>query len=374
MNQVKRLYLCETQYHLFNALRIILFDGLSGDVCLCRSIPNVDMIKQKLDATGIVENVYLMDTYSGYVGRNGFFFSLIKLMLSLYRFIAYKRNIIRRIQNFADFSKQHYEVLFYASPTMSAYNIMNLIRPKIINLLDDGTGIYRPNGLIMSKYPTLKHRIFHMFFPWLLMTFDIKTLYANSPDAFSYSCNYNIKKIGNNFSKDKYALEVIKNAFFYNSSSLLKSFRFIFLSQPPNIDKKGGDLHKKVMDILLSDILNYELIIRLHPRDGSSDKGYSCAYDETLNSWELECIESITEKHILISYYSTALFSPKLIADKEPTCIFLYNIYKEYIATSEIQIISNYIDYLKSAYHLKEKIYTPDTLADLRNILRDCVK
>ncbi|MDR1467408.1 MAG: hypothetical protein LBI55_03210 [Oscillospiraceae bacterium] len=89
---------------------------------------------------------------------------------------------------------------------------------------------------------------------------------------------------------------------------------------------------------------------------------------------EQEKLDHIT----LVGISSTALFSPKLMFDKEPVVIFLYEIFKNYFENSKnSQEITCYINgsfskavqRLRNIYREKSKVIVPKTLADLKKVL-----
>lgn len=72
------------------------------------------------------------------------------------------------------------------------------------------------------------------------------------------------------------------------------------------------------------------------------------------------------EDNVLISWYSTACFTPKFIYDQEPIIIFIYHIVE---ANEEIERIESMVNKLISAYEHKERIYIPNDINELCQII-----
>ena len=99
--------------------------------------------------------------------------------------------------------------------------------------------------------------------------------------------------------------------------------------------------------------------------------------DTVNNMWELECINTITDKHILVSFFSTVQFSPKMIANKQPYVIFLYKLFLSNLDGLEIPGFEEMIQQLKDKYvHkrievLKNKKYERELVKNINAFLTD---
>jgi hypothetical protein len=80
----------------------------------------------------------------------------------------------------------------------------------------------------------------------------------------------------------------------------------------------------------------------------------------------MECQNSITNNHVLMSFFSTAAFSPKIIYDKEPYVIFLHKITGFNFFNADILIYR-----LQSMYADSEKVMQPKNVKELSMILKD---
>ena len=91
--------------------------------------------------------------------------------------------------------------------------------------------------------------------------------------------------------------------------------------------------------------------------------------DAYCNLWELECINQIDDRNILISAFSTTQFMPKILKDVEPTVLFTYRLLLSDLDDPFLKDFANLIDDFRGLYRNPEKIYVPATFEELETIL-----
>ena len=88
-----------------------------------------------------------------------------------------------------------------------------------------------------------------------------------------------------------------------------------------------------------------------------------CEIDDGKNMWEMECLNSIRDDHILISCCSTAQLTPKIVGGKEPYIFFLHR----FLLDDESAIkkgLENMIENLTALYSDKSKILIPNSVEE----------
>ncbi len=165
-------------------------------------------------------------------------------------------------------------------------------------------------------------------------------------------------------------LKMILDIFDYKDNDMYSFKTMIYLTQPMNeIDplliKQVNDVHKVIKQYADKGI------IRIHHHDKETyDLGL--IKDDTNNMWELTCFNCIEEKHVLIAIGSTAQITPKLLFDKEPWLIFLYNIF-QYSGRGYSTIKYNNYDAtakkIREQYSDKSKVVIPKSINELRQVL-----
>ncbi|MBD5552245.1 MAG: hypothetical protein HDQ96_13900 [Lachnospiraceae bacterium] len=73
--------------------------------------------------------------------------------------------------------------------------------------------------------------------------------------------------------------------------------------------------------------------------------------------------------NVIISWYSTACFTPKFIYGQEPIIIFIYRIVNTSPINYGIEEVDLMVNKLISAYEHKERIYIPNDINELRQII-----
>ncbi|WP_143753854.1 hypothetical protein [Collinsella sp. An271] len=139
------------------------------------------------------------------------------------------------------------------------------------------------------------------------------------------------------------------------------NWQIIFLGQAV----KGGLCnHVKRDDSLFAEVSCYfpQVIYRKHPRDKRfySDR----KLDEALD-WESFCANIDANSTVLISDFSTAATVPKLLGDKEPWLLFLFD-YKTDDESALSPKLSEFFERFLRSYDHHQRIMTPRSPEELR--------
>ena len=128
-----------------------------------------------------------------------------------------------------------------------------------------------------------------------------------------------------------------------------------------NLEKKEGTL--KIADILEEH--KEDVLIRLHPREIRQDVYKRFSVDENNYMWEVQVGMTAIEEKLLITQGSTAVFTPKLMYNKEPYILFTYKLIPlpNNTTTQEFQSL---VTKLKKLYNYPERIYEPETWKDFK--------
>ena len=117
--------------------------------------------------------------------------------------------------------------------------------------------------------------------------------------------------------------------------------------------------------------------IKLHPRAkhlGLYKNIKKFEYNDS--PWELVCMNYNMNDSVLISYFSTTVFTPKSIYHEEPYLIFLFELeeFKEWKELNIKPVMKKYLKKFISTYSDQKKIYFPKNISELKKILnRLCI-
>ena len=282
--------------------------------------------------------------------------------------IGYRRIIEGYTFNDYSLIDNHYDQLFVGDRGLLGVALSYMNKPDVF-IYDDGIITYSGNCIIDER--TYKYPWINKLLKLDAYSFNIRKLYVNNKDFCKSTISKNIEQLPL-LNKDNKAVDIIKKVFNYNPDSLLNGHRMVILEQPLEGRENYNDT--KFIDIVNElDIKEFNPLVRLHPRQ--KDLKYESIDMDTVNNmWELECIETITDEHILLSFFSTVQFSPKMIANKEPYVIFLYKLFLTRLDGNEIPWFDEMICQLKEKYSDSSKIFVPENLEELKQIIESLRK
>ncbi|MDD2495186.1 MAG: hypothetical protein PHE29_08340, partial [Tissierellia bacterium] len=171
--------------------------------------------------------------------------------------------------------------------------------------------------------------------------------------------NIKIKKIPPLNIKDVNFKTIINYIFGYKKWIITE--KIVFFEQPYNSTNLYNEI-KKIADEILFE--NY--IVKLHPRSKKDNYRYFNIYENNNIPWEIICLNNDIESKILISFYSTATITNKILFNKEPILIFLFNLphLKEIHPLNDDTI--KFITEFKKTYKDPNRILIPDSIDSLK--------
>jgi hypothetical protein len=159
--------------------------------------------------------------------------------------------------------------------------------------------------------------------------------------------------------------QIFRSLWEYHNDGYYKSHKLIGLFSPVQDDdaELGLELFQNEMAQTISTICkNY--LVRLHPRQRAEEYA-GCEIDGRRDMWELVCSDQITDDHVLLSFFSTAQMTPKMLFGTEPTLIYAFKAYPEGCTGEKEERIWGMLERLKASYQNKEKIIVPNTPEEL---------
>lgn len=125
-------------------------------------------------------------------------------------------------------------------------------------------------------------------------------------------------------------------------------------------------IQNRILEMFALEFGEEDIIIKLHPRARQTSIYDKFSAFKSNIPWELFLLNQEMDDKIFVSITSTACLTPKLIFDKEPIVIFLYNL----IPTEGYEIIDKYIRKVKEIYRDPDKVLIPKTLEELKHALK----
>ena len=353
------LMVCNTPYQLFNAINI-----LTNDIYINHN--NCDL---------------LIDNSFGSL-RNEKELGKVLLEKCLCRNVIYARRVIKRHKNKIatffyllrnnhldeytysnkDFFNNIYDCVWVGDASPFGYAMYERNENIDIVWYDDGLSSYAeyPRSYGRSKW----YEIIMKFLKLGSYKYKPGKLFVNNTDLAKTKefevCPLPILNDNNLATKN------IENVFHYDiDSSFVKKYKTIVLGQV--LDTYEGYNGKEILNIISdAGISPSSFVLRKHPRDKKEYNKYNI--DSGVNMWEMECIKGISSSHVLISAFSNALLTPKLIGKKEPYVILLYKLVFD--ESSPMFSLNNEIAQgIKKMYASKDKVLVPRDLEEFKTIV-----
>lgn len=361
---MKYVYVCDTPLQILNCIKLrkseFLENEATHELYVMKQFRKADSIIQNLKEQKIFDHVYIFNHFGSVQGNKGKIIAVLRLLFPNSVLKKYSADGERTII-------EKHDIVIMSLMTYLARTVLLAGRCRNFYLIEDGLGSYEGNILNMNfdKNPIFK--IIHKVLYKGILTNPPKRMYLNNVAFCKSEIDTKLFELPA-FSAE--SLKCLEKVFDYKEHELyLKKYRVVYLSQPyselPGYREGAEEQFLKEMKIALKN----DYIIRLHPRQ--SKEGFTSNLDVYDNSWELECLKQIEEKHMLISLISTAAFMPKLLCDKEPKVLFLYRIFIEKKRNPQLWEKAEHLaNNLKDSYKDKTKVMIPDNMEELINLLK----
>lgn len=360
---MRTLFVCATPYQIMLALHIKNSFKIKGsiDLFILNHFNNSEEVACRLRTTDYfdtVKHINCINLSESLLGKNRF-------VKKMYAFLK-SSNIVNKYYGLNDL---YYDHIYFSYPDL----IIQLLLIEIyksnselrVHLFEAGTGGYTTGTTLNTS---LYKKIFNKVTGYgnVLDCYDSILMFR--PDMFTGDTN--IPKIDIPFIdvNNTPQLESINHIFEYRDNYQINE-RIIFFEQPL-ISFEGLD--EKISSIannLFEDTDDY--IVKLHPRSNTKSYENLNTYEYNSLPWEVINLNQNIEDKILISYYSTALTSNKIIFDQEPILIFLFNMY-ELKKLHVLDLGSQGLAYkLKEIYREPNRVFMPKNIYELKNCISD---
>lgn len=352
------LFFCDTTYQLYNIVTIIAASNehIEADLVMKHGFTNSYKYITRAIQERLFDHVY---TYS--IDQNR---SRISAKVEDIRKLILSKNWLKKNLNFVF---QEYERFYAANLDDNVALALYATVPfKEFCLFEDGTGSY--HGDIINDYMSWKRRsVLKCLHPGKRY-FKVDRMLLYAPEiSVSSACE---KKERLQATMD----DRVQSVFEYRDMDLYNN-KIVFLDQSYAMDRPAEITAKrKEQDRFLEEYLSPffdNLVMRPHPRmlEGSVKVKN---IDTTLNLWEMECVRKITDKHVLISIYSSAAFQPVLLSQNRPTLIFLYKIYNFLYSSDQLLQINEHIRRFTDKFNYKN-IYIPENWEEFKSCIEENV-
>lgn len=354
------LYYVATQLHIFNAVNMLntIHKGKKADIFVLNHFKSASAICQRLESSGVFEKAVLVHNKNG---------------KSIYKFLKRIAQTIILPKKIADIVKDrnYDEIVFFSNDHLMAASLIRLVLKKNATtdfaLGEDGVGSYFSDLHIPNARVKLVLRLFGRE----RYLEKISSQYVYQPELMVRKNNLTLRRIPlPDFSGG--IPTVYKNIFgVVEGAAYPYKEKAIYLQQPFMEVGLSDEFESEeaVLDLLADFFDKDNFLVKLHSRSKPERyEQYRHIKDDTL--WEYIWCEESLENKLLITPISTAALSPKMLLGKEPVIIFTYRLFENLL--TENPAYKDMLDFVlrfKSCYTNKDRIFIPQNLQELREIL-----
>ena len=353
MKKTKYAFICHTNYTLLNCINIVLNGNGSFDADLYVEYMQDSMyqIIDNLKQMQIFANIYedsLCNIRNQKKGKITHFIKkclLYKSIRNKYYYLKYRFNIDRDIIDSID-----YDAVFTSFLDYNSWHLMYISNNSKLHFYEEGISTYL-TGIIGCDESAPGLMILKRLLNLSVYDFKIESIYLNCPEAYKLNEGYIIKKIS--FQNDEFTNELLTKVF-YGDYTKYKSKHIIVLSQPTEEFYRSFQIVKNSLNG------RNDYLIRLHQGEEENEyAGYNFTNDNLL--WEMICGNYVNENTVLVGYNSTALITPKILHNKEPKIVFMFNLIGD---TKGTTMSYKYYELLKDLYTDKNKVFLPKNYSE----------
>lgn len=352
------LIVCSTPYQIFTAINMKVSGVISSpcDMLILSYFSDADSIAHNIQSEGLFRKVKVSDTkkyldkclnqrYMRYLW-NSFYYIRYKSFTKKYGFL------------------QPYDRVYYSFVDPSVV-IMSRYYSKVNS---DVKYIGYEDGL--SDYYNSQNHFMPRWAKWFKINDTVykkKTVYLYSPSiAPASNGEYEIVKLPSP-GKNKRLRRILNRVFQYYPETHIQQ-KILYFDQLPHARVGAEDEFNMRVAETLSRICADKCLVKIHPRRTNNfykTEGIDCFPYQSV-PFELCCMDMDIDDKIFITNISSACFMPKLIFNKEPFIIFLFNINHDADMDLDVQ---NFIKRFIASYKTPGKIFLVNSLEEMETVL-----
>lgn len=344
-------FLCATPYHIILSLIIkSTLKNCKADMIIYNHFSNASKIYTRLCSAKKFSDIYFIDENSYGLERR------IKRGIHIF----YPEKTIKHIAN----NKNYQQIIFFTLDFLNIAYIIKMYNKRKISCDfcygEDGIGTY----IDKTTYIPQKFTNFLLCITnrkkYLI---QIKSLLLLEPRLLQ--CNFlkNIIKIKND---NIYKELLFCRTCIWPEAENINLNTVLYLQQPfeGNTKSKIFQVEKNIYQIC-QNIFRNQFLIKLHPRT----KDYPSDAGQIINvNIPFECLIPDTENYVIISFASTAAFTPAMLYKRKPYIIFLYKLISKSNFIQD-KVFQDFLNAFKNKLNYGDRIFIPLNMSEFRDIL-----
>jgi len=368
----KTAYFCSSAYHVFTAINLKSHDMESeSDLYILNNFGSSKTLRDNAEKLGMFKKVVLLDTLA-VNKRHSLDNTLLRYYQKIHNLVFYKS----LLKDYMDLDVYYDHVYIGFPDLVTQYAIIHfktLNKNLKVSIYEDGLiSYYRPiypiKGVkklfkkLFKKYSVLDEYDEYLFYD--------RTLCNASQEE------YNIVNIPKIKPDDEFLKKAYNTVYNYTENDDFDE-KYVYIEQLLkhfSQDVTDIDFDKRNMDIynqLIDNMDNDKLLLKIHPRSSADNYPKGKIYKNSDAIWEVCCMNNDMRDRAVISVSSSAVFTPKLVFDFEPTVILLYKLVLKGVTWEYFDDLNNYVEKFKKLYSDESKILIPETEEEFAEILKN---
>ena len=374
-NNEEVCFFCTTPFQIMGAISIVKNEKLiNADLYIYTSFNDCEKIAAKLEQLRVFRRVFTVDyeKLGLEMDLTTERFLIIKKALIFLLFIKNLLFLNKTAEKYLDVNAVYKRIYVSTNNFGGRIAILSYIKRKLpieVYHYDDGIGSYYSGGELDNI--KLYDKVFRMLFVGKRAVDIPFTKQLFSPDFYQSVCKLSnaahpqnmkaIKKM-EPLARCKTNDSIINGIFGLTSDCCIQQ-RFLFFEtiHAEDYNNKGISVAKNIASLTKETVGVENIIYKFHPRDKNIDPSLP-HIENTSVPFECFCYYNDFSDKVLITNYSTAVITPKIFYDQEPTIVFLYKIMSDYLISN---IDTTIVDALKAIYSDKSKIIIPENVEEL---------
>lgn len=354
-------FLCTTPLQILGAISLQLSNKQDADLFLFDDYKGYQSVGERLEPYGIFNNVYLINFYSSLTVKG--------IILRLWLFL--RMIFCKQYLNFFLPSNIYYDKLYTSSSALSKMVIANALKKRNNDMrtimYDDGVGSYSKTNRVQTGSSLFRKA--KTILGWKDLFGDISETYLYQPTLFNNG-SASAKQLpflelndeNKNMLLDVFGVDSIDKLIINEKAILFDTYRG---QSSQNMDITDLD---SLYSVILQCVGKQNIILKEHPRSTGKPNIEMTKFPQ--NSLPIELVflhQKDLENKVLIALNSTAVFTPKMLFNKEPRIILLYRLIGNTPETVKKRD-ELYLNMLKM-YSARTRVFIPETKDQLIDIL-----
>ena len=354
-------FICTSPFQVLGAISIVAKERMEADLFLIGTFRDSEIVADRIRKYSLFNNVYFVDPKI--IGIRGKTDNIKK--------IIFAEGIVNK---FLD-KNVSYDRYYYSSRSLLKSALLKVLldrNPEMKRIIfDEGMGTYSGNGRLLSV--SMPRRVLEKMMRWKLDDPKKTEILAYLPDLVKYEKPFDSCIVHQmpylDYKGDM--REMMRDLFAIPEDGIIREQCIIFDTKR----NETASLSSEQLDILdqcYEKIIHYtgkdKVILKPHPRstkpcpDGIGTYPYTGIPMEALYTFMPDL-----QDRILISFVSSAVFTPKILFDKEAVVICLHRLFK---GNETSAVFEDIFQKMRGAYRQPERVIAPNTVEELEEQLQ----